>query len=79
MLQAEEALANHIDPQYRQPPLYFAALSNSDETSASIIRLLLKHGANPKFRDHNDQTILFYIFREGSQYSIQASNTVQRY
>jgi hypothetical protein len=32
-----------------------------------MIKLLLRYGANAKFKDKNEQTILFYIFRDGKE------------
>jgi ankyrin repeat protein len=30
-----------------------------------MIRLLISNGANPKHKDQNDQTVLFYACRDG--------------
>lgn len=46
-------LANKIETQFRQPPLYFAALASGDELSAEMIKLLLRYGASAKFKDYN--------------------------
>ena len=59
------ALVNRIEPQFREPSLYFAALSGKDELSLDLIKLLIRNGANVSFKDHNEQSILFYICREG--------------
>lgn len=30
-----------------------------------MVKVLLQHGANPKFKDQNEQTVLFYACRDG--------------
>jgi ankyrin repeat protein len=37
-----------------------------DEISAELFKLLIRHGANIRFKDHNEQTVLFYVCREGT-------------
>jgi hypothetical protein len=56
-------MVNRIESQFRQPSLYFAALTGRDELSAELIKLLVRNGANVGFKDHNEQSILFYICR----------------
>jgi ankyrin repeat protein len=56
---------NRLEPQFRQPSLYFAALITADEIASEMIKLLIRYGANVFFKDHNEQTILFYICRDG--------------
>ena len=63
----DPAIVNQIQPQFREPSLYFAALINEDEDAAEMIKLLIRNGANVKFKDHNQQTILFYICRDGKE------------
>jgi ankyrin repeat protein len=46
--------------------LYFAALSGTDDTSLELFKLLILYGGNYRFKDHNGQTVLFYVCREGS-------------
>ena len=58
-------MVNKLDPQTRQPPLYFAALVEGDELSAEFIKLLMQNGAEINHKDSNEQTILFYVCREG--------------
>jgi ankyrin repeat protein len=57
---------NKLDQQTKQPALYFAAVVEGDEISAELFKSLIRHGANIRFKDHNDQTVLFYICREGT-------------
>jgi ankyrin repeat protein len=37
-----------------------------DEISAELFKSLIRHGANIRFKDHNEQTVLFYVCREGT-------------
>lgn len=30
-----------------------------------MVKVLLQHGANPRFKDQNEQTVLFYACRDG--------------
>jgi hypothetical protein len=46
-------IVNRIEPQFREPSLYFAALVPGDEQSAELIKLLIRNGANANFKDHN--------------------------
>ena len=39
----------------KQPALHFAALVEGDEVSLELFKLLIRHGANYKFKDHNVQ------------------------
>lgn len=71
-------LVNKIESQFRQPALYFAALASGDELSAEMIKLLLRYGANARFKDHNEQTILFYICREGTWCLIKGRRSARR-
>ena len=32
-----------------------------------MVKLLIEHGANPNFKDANEQTILFYACRDGKK------------
>lgn len=66
-------LANRLEPQTHQPSLYYAALVKGDELSAEFIKLLIRYGANVKFKDANDQTVLFYVCREGKYPFIQGN------
>lgn len=74
---ADPAVVNRLEVQFRQPALYFAALSHGDEPSVELIKLLMRNGANINHKDHNEQTILFYICREGSHLFMQARRNVQ--
>lgn len=56
----------------KQPALHFAALVEGDEVSLELFKLLIRHGANYKFKDHNEQTVLFYVCREGTRRATQA-------
>jgi len=55
-----------LDTQFRQPPLYFSALVPGDDQAAELMKLLIRNGANPMFKDNHEQSVLFYICREGS-------------
>ena len=59
------SIVNKMDQQAKQPALYFAAVVEGDEISAELFKLLIRHGANIRFKDHNEQTVLFYVCREG--------------
>ena len=49
----DPSIVNQIEPQFRQPSLYFAALVPGDDDAAELIKLLIRNGANVKFKDHN--------------------------
>ncbi len=55
-----------MESQLRQPPLYFAINLPDDSTCLNVMRKLVNKGANPKFKDQNDQTIIFYACRDGN-------------
>lgn len=55
-----------MESQLRQPPLYFAINLPDDSTCLNVMRKLISKGANPKFKDQNDQTIIFYACRDGN-------------
>ena len=59
------AISNKLESQLRQPPLYFAAINPDEEVSLEMVKALIKAGANPNFKDANEQTILFYVCRDG--------------
>ena len=54
-----------LELSFRQPALYFAITSLNDNNAVSMVNLLIQHGANPKYKDQNDQTVLFYACRDG--------------
>lgn len=58
-------IVNKIEAQFRQPSLYFAALAPGDESSYRLMKVLIEYGANCTFKDQNEQTVLFYVCREG--------------
>lgn len=60
------SILNKLDTQFRQPPLYFSALVPGDDQAAELMKLLIRNGANPMFKDNHEQSVLFYICREGS-------------
>ncbi len=60
-------MVNRLESQFRQPPLFFAAINIDHEKSYEIMSKLLDHGANPHFKDHYNQTILFHVSREGKE------------
>lgn len=64
------SIVNKLDQQTKQPALYFAAVVEGDEISAELFKLLIRHGANIRFKDHNEQTVLFYVCREGTSWII---------
>lgn len=58
---------NRLETQSRQPALYVAAILIDHEQSYEIMKLLLEHSANPHFKDNYQQTVLFYVCREGKE------------
>jgi ankyrin repeat protein len=45
--------------------MYFAITNSTDQNSLEMLKCLLQHGANPKYKDQNDQSIFFYACRDG--------------
>ena len=70
-------IRDSIEPQFRQPALYFAALASGDDQSLELIKLLVRNGANINFKDRNEQNILFYICRDGTHALTQGSPNAQ--
>ena len=60
-------ISNKLESQLRQPPLYFAVINADEEMSFEMIKALVEAGANPNFRDANEQTIMFYVCRDGKK------------
>jgi ankyrin repeat protein len=60
-------IVNRLETQTRQPALYFAAILIDHEQSYEIMKLLIDHGANPHFKDSYQQTVMFYVCREGKE------------
>lgn len=60
-------IVNRLETQTRQPSLYFAAILIDHEQSYELMKLLIEHGANAHFKDNYQQTILFYVCREGKE------------
>lgn len=60
-------IVNRLETQTRQPALYFAAILIDHEQSFEIMKLLIDHGANPHFKDSYQQTVLFYVCRDGKE------------
>jgi ankyrin repeat protein len=58
-------IVNKLDPEFGQPALHYAVLAEGDERSEQLIKLLIRHGANIRFKDSVDQSVLFYVCREG--------------
>lgn len=58
---------NRLETQTRQPSLYFSAILIDHEISYQIMKLLLDHGANPHFKDSNQQTVLYYVCKDGKE------------
>jgi ankyrin repeat protein len=61
-------IANRLENQLRQPPLYFAINLPDDPTCLSVLKKLVAKGANARFKDQNEQTIIFYACRDGNIY-----------
>lgn len=59
------SISNKLESQLRQPPLYFAVLNPDEDVSLEMVKALVEAGANPNFKDANEQTILFYVCRDG--------------
>jgi hypothetical protein len=60
-------IVNRLETQTRQPALYFSAILIDHEQSYEIMKLLIDHGSNPHFKDNYQQTVLFYVCREGKE------------
>ena len=60
-------IVNRLETQTRQPALYFSAILTDHEQSFELMRLLINHGANAHFKDNYQQTVLFYVCREGKE------------
>lgn len=60
-------IVNRLETQTRQPALYFSAILIDHEQSFELMRLLINHGANAHFKDNYQQTVLFYVCREGKE------------
>jgi ankyrin repeat protein len=58
---------NRLESQTRQPSLYFAATLSDHQQSYEIMKLLIDHGANPSFKDNYQQTVLFYVCKDGKE------------
>lgn len=56
-------IVSRLEIQSRQPALYFAALISDHDKSAEVMKMLVEAGANPFYRDHYHQTVLFYVCR----------------
>ena len=63
----DNIIVNRLETQTRQPALYFASLLVDHEQSYELMRVLIEHGANPHFKDNYQQTVLFYVCREGKE------------
>lgn len=63
----DHILVNRLETQTRQPALYFSAILIDHEQSYEIMKLLIDYGANPHFKDGYQQTVLFYVCRDGKQ------------
>ena len=60
-------ICNRLESQLRQPPLYFASIIPDEKLCYEMIKTLVEAGANPNFKDANEQTIMFYICRDGKK------------
>ena len=60
-------IVNRLETQTRQPSLYFSSILIDHEISYNIMKLLIGHGANAHFKDSYQQTVLFYVCREGKE------------
>jgi ankyrin repeat protein len=56
---------SRLELGYRQPPLYFAITNSTDQNSLEMMKVMVQFGANSKYKDQNDQTVLFYACRDG--------------
>ncbi len=61
----DQIIVNRLETQNRQPSLYFSAVLIDHQQSYEIMKLLIDHGANPNFKDGFQQTVLFYVCRDG--------------
>lgn len=75
-LSANSSLSNQLEVELKQPPLYFAAIHGTDSSSVELFRVLIRYGANVRFKDLNDQTVLFYVCKLGTHFGIQGRNSV---
>jgi ankyrin repeat protein len=60
-------LSNKLESQLRQPPLYFAVIHANEELGYEMAKELIVSGANPNFKDANEQTVMFYCCRDGKR------------
>ena len=65
MRQYNNNVLSRLEIGFRQPALYFAITTSTDQNSLEMTKLLLQYGANPKHKDQNDQTVFFYACRDG--------------
>jgi ankyrin repeat protein len=72
---ADPAIINHLEPELKQPPLYFAAIHGSDDSSVELFRLLISRGADYRFKDLNEQTVLFYVCKLGTRIVTQGRSS----
>ena len=63
----DSIIVNRLETQTRQPSLYFSACLIDHQQSYEIMKLLIDHGANPHFKDNFQQTVLFYVCRDGKE------------
>ncbi len=63
----DSIIVNRLESQTRQPSLYFSSILIDHEISYEIMKLLINQGANAHFRDSYQQTVLFYVCREGKE------------
>ena len=63
----DSIIVNRLESQTRQPSLYFSTILIDHEMSFSIMKMLIEGGANAHFKDNYQQTILFYVCREGKE------------
>lgn len=63
----DPVIVNRLETQTRQPSLYFSAILIDHEQSYELMKLLMNHGANAHFKDNYQQTVLFYVCREGKE------------
>jgi ankyrin repeat protein len=72
-------LLNFVDRDTKHPPLYAAVLVEGDERSEGLIKVLLRYGADIRYKDNMDQTALFYACRDGIPIDMQARIAVSNF
>ena len=58
-------IANKVDPDVKQTPLLAACLYASEDIGLEMVKLIVERGAKPSLKDNNQQTVMYYLARDG--------------